>query len=600
MKKTSKIIALLFSLFLCLSAAFALGCGNLDPKAETVTRSMNGVYSVFKESKGYTAYSDDDAKVKLVKSYLVKDKTSSAVGYDFSSAPLAQFSLLKTAYEKIGKNFKFGKTYAATVSGSVGYDFYNLTKSDASENSVPFEAEVLLKIDVTAENTVTAEIGLAYYYNRQTINERRQCLYTEFTIETDKTDDKTFTFTAYTVNDSSAIDEDGKYVTYAYDYYKASGGKTQTKRHFYVTSPSLIIINDTIDPSYYLDDDDFSFVTGAEIYEAGFTSRSYHTDPKSDDEIGYTQIKNALFKSICMDFKCNSAMISYSSLFGSISNAITDNALKTAYSDTAKIVGQDLAYNMLPSRTYDYGDISVAVKAVKVMDEDGTEVSDITISKDMTIIQLDTTLSSHVYCIYDINGAEVREKADLTAFDISVNFSVSKLAHDGHESVRESEYVPVLRSDNVSAAFIAAGVYDTNTVNVKFSLLPSKTVSVIWKVTVTGDAEKAVNELFPSGFIYNAVGVNLPEITASSTEYFYNMQSGVASVYAMSFEAETLLKDYASLLEYNGYIKQSEKLFTQEFMSQNKKITVSLALNGDDPTVEEHCLLIKISCEQLS
>lgn len=592
MKKTSKIIALLFSLFLCLSAAFALGCGNPDPKAETVTRSMNGVYSVFKESKGYTTYSDDDAKVKLVKSYLVKDKTTSAVGYDFASAPLAQFSLLKTAYEKIGRNFEFGKTYAATVSGSVGYDFYNLTKSDASEHSVPFEAVVMLKIDVTAENTVTAEIGLAYYYNRQTLNERRQYLYTEFTIETDKTDDKTFTFTAYTVNDSSDIDEDGKYVTYSYDYYKAAGGKTQTKRHFYVTSPSLIIINDTIDPSYYLDDDNFSFVAGAEIYEAGFTSRSYHTDPRSDAEIGYTQIKNALFNSICMDFKCNSAMISYSSLFGSVSTAITDNALKTAYSDTVKVVGMDLAYGMLPSRTYDYGDISVAVKAVKVMDEDGTEVSAVTINKDMTIAQLDTTLSSHVYYIYDINGAEVREKADLTTFDISVNF----LAPNG----AESEYVSVSRSDKISEAFIAAGVYNTNTINVKFSLLSAKTVSVIWKVTVTGDAANAVNELFPSGFIYNAVGVNLPEITASSTEYLYFIKSGVVSVYAMSFEAETLLKDYASLLEYNGYKEQSEKLFTQEFTSQSKKITVTLALNGDDPTVEEHCLLIKITCEQLS
>ena len=589
MKKTSKIIALLFSMLLCFFSAFVLGCGNQSPEAKTVSGALNGAYSVFQDSKGYMANTEeDDAKIKLIKSYLVKDKTSSSVGYDFSSAPLTQFYYLKRVYDKIGNGFEFGKTYADTISSTVGYDFYNLTKSDSPEHSVPYQAVAMVNIDVTAENTVTAEVGFAFYYNKDTMNERRQYLYTEFTIKVDPDNNKTFTFTAYTVNNSSEVDEDGKYVTYAYDYYKVSDGKTLTKRHFYVTSPSIIVINETIGPTYYLEDDDFYFVAGAEVYENGFISRSYNTDPRTETEIGYTQIKNALFNSICMDYKCNSATISYSTLFTSLSQATTDKALSSAYSDAVKKVGQDLAYGMLPSVVYDYGDIPLEVSAVKVMDENGAETPSITISKDMTVYELDTTLSSHVYCIYETEVGQITEKADLTSFDIEVGFDLPG---------GESAYTAIQRSDNISAAFIAAGAYQTNTVNIKFTLLSDRDISVIWKVTLTGEAENSVNELWPTAFLYNALGVNIPEITGYTVEYLYFIKSGEVSLYVMTFDLEAVIDTYVSLLEYNGFVKDStvKNLFTQEFTTQNKKVTVSLATHAENAEVDEHCLLIKAS-----
>lgn len=565
MKKPLKILTILALVFMSLGTIFAFGCGEAEP--DSLTYALETVDDFLNNSTSYAAkLSEDDQAVVLAKSFLVKDSKVSSPSYDFSTSPLVQFSFIKKTYDKLGDSFVPGQTYKAVTTGTVNFNFDLLRKDDSPESSTTYEATTLVEITLVSDDTVTAKFGLVVYYEKDTMEERKQYIYTEISINCEKEEKGIFTFSAKTINDSTDVKKEtdsvyAGYAGYSYDFIQATNGKTLSKQNYYLVSPEKIYSDETHTAEKYLSDNDFEFVVGASIYENGFISKSRNTDPREQDEFGCTQIKNALFKSVYGDFGCNEDSLSYSSFLDQAlkqaddksESLVADEKLASVYNEIANT--SNPVYGILPSIDFDYGDIPYDVIGLAVMNANGVENITTTITSDSTVIGLNNSYDSHLYYIfYD----SVRDRADVSALYIQATYLI-----DGNEQT----YVDVNATDYLSEIYVNTGA-NSDIIRLKFTYIYKGTsISTTWDILITGDLLSIINASWPNAFIKKSLGEDLPALTSSEYSYIYIELNGYTCIY-VSTGKNALISDTAN--DYNAIVNTYKESLKSSNFSANE------------------------------
>ncbi len=578
-----KITEFIISAFLVLLLLFSFGCGGLPESDENkISFALNKVKDFLSTERTFTENTNEDTNVKKIKRYLSQKENTEPFNLDKTSSPIPEFYFLLNAYERLEDDL-IGTTYYYTFTSSIGFDFDNYTVSNEKIHTHGYEATALVTTNIDESGKIFGELGIKYYYDKDTLNEKRQSIYSAYSLTCDyESFDNTFDMIFHTVIVNAEIDSEFGYNTYSYTRLNVKNGQVLTFQNFYITSPAEVFISDTYPVSYYLDSDEFEFVVGARILEKDGVYYSEHTDPVAEEEFSYTQIKRALFNLIAVDFNANSHDNNYYDFFTSLSSAVKSKSVYRAYNDTTDQIGKDMCYTALPSRYFDYGDIPCEVLSITVANADGETKNSFVLTEDMSISSFDL---SGEYGLYYVYFGNVIEKADLSSVNVYCAYKDNGVL---------SEFTIINPSTLLSKAYVITGAYETPILTLKYELKDNPEITVQAEIDL-GYIFDTVEKNWPEQFIKNALNnVELPIHTNPTSSFVYLKSSNGIDLYVLTANYLNDAQDYKQLLLGNGFNLDNGK-YVKVNEQTKETLTVTVMTSNDDEEIMRNCFRIRVT-----
>lgn len=376
------------------------GCGKKEPETEAdkVKAAFNGVEESFKKIDSSTSKKssrpfgdvnyapnrfDDENNEGVSSIYIDKNIIGHSVDdLSYNQPPMVQFQCLKKAYEKIGTNFEFGTKYYDNITGEVYIDFSTGYKDEAkkTENKYNYDYELGIKINVRDNGVIDANVSFDVKLSQGDVTYETVWyvdMYLDYKYEI-KT--PTYKLEMITSNNEKELPYLNRY-TYENDYVYVNENQI-VQWHKFCMDCSKKLVEDTTHVSF----SDYVNEIGTE----------YRVDaPKAfkDGNLYKVQDMNQILEKAYGDdyfqkFDCKESKEKEDFLK---EKGTKNSAIQDVYKDFSKIIGDDLAYDILCKEKDDHNNEGAKnIAGIRAMAIDGQTGAENYVVGDVTIESLFT------------------------------------------------------------------------------------------------------------------------------------------------------------------------------------------------------------------